>query len=108
MFGGEIFTDGADPVGDAPVIIVGFPAADTLVEFIEGVHFGYRGQPVAPEPADFAFHTTFFVRTSDTGLAIERIKTIVRSEQNPALILGAARRSVVPCTTAATALVRLS
>ena len=24
LFGGEIFTDGADPVEDAPVIIVGF------------------------------------------------------------------------------------
>ncbi|BBY64910.1 hypothetical protein MHEL_31530 [Mycolicibacterium helvum] len=76
-YGSEVVTDGADPVADAAVIIVGFPAPDTVVEFVERIALGHRGQPVAPKSTDFSFHTALFVRAARTGLAVERVEAIV-------------------------------
>jgi hypothetical protein len=84
-----IITDGANPIGDAAVIILGLPSADTLVQFLERVAFGHRGQPVTPEPADFAFHAAFFMRASDARLTVEGIEPKMRSEENPPLVFGA-------------------
>jgi hypothetical protein len=37
----------------------------------------------APKPAAFSFHPSLFVPLADAGLAVERIKSHVRTEQHP-------------------------
>lgn len=61
LLGGEVITDGADPVADAAVVLGRLPAFDAVVELVEGVHDRHRRQADAVEPADLAFDAALFV-----------------------------------------------
>jgi hypothetical protein len=86
--------------------VAGLPACDLLVQLIEGLHLGHRGEPGASEPADLALDAALLVRAFDAGVAVERVEAVVGAEQHPPRVLGPAPTRAVH--TWDTAEVRLS
>lgn len=75
LFLGDVLTDRVDSVHDPPVLIFGFPRTDAVVEFFQRLSDRHRGEPVPAEPTHFTLHPTLFVRPSNAGLVVERIKS---------------------------------
>ncbi|STD12644.1 Uncharacterised protein [Dermatophilus congolensis] len=87
QFGVVVLPDRVDVSGDAAGVVVDFPGADLVVEFVQGGDFGHGGEVVAAEPADLALDATFLVGAVDAWLAVERVEAVVGAEQHPAFVL---------------------
>ena len=50
-----------------PLIVLGFPDSDAVVELIKGLHDRHRGEPVPAEPADLALNPALLVGPAMPG-----------------------------------------
>ena len=77
-------------VADAPPVVGVIAGLDQRIQLINRADRGHRDAMRAAEPAALAFHTALLVATLVPGLAVERVKAIVRPERHPPVGLGPA------------------
>ena len=72
---------------DPPVLVGGLPRLDLLVQLVKRIDLRHGDQVVAAEPPDRALDAALLMGALDAGLAVERVKAVVRPEQHPPVVL---------------------
>ena len=80
-------------VGDPARVIGVISSGEQLVELFDGVDHRHRDAVVASEPAALALHAALLVAAVMTGLAVERVETVVGAERDPPFGLCATART---------------